>query len=107
MDQSLPRLKSQEDADTVNCKACGCTWFEQFPIAQYDKYHNVILAQRVPGKDGVEFYLLRCAKCGEIHEPNVQIGPRDNLRNKYDAFLDNIEDVGEVKDVGSTEGEKV
>ena len=94
---------AQRDVDILSCGKCASTWMEQVAVYQFKKDHNVILTQAVPAKDDIGFFVLRCIKCGEIYEPNVQVGARDTLRKKYDSFLDSMEDVPEVK----TEGDPV
>jgi hypothetical protein len=64
---------------------------EQIIVNQYSKYHTVILGQGVPTAEEMGFFLLRCVKCGEVHEPNVTIGPVDVARKKYDEFWDQME----------------
>lgn len=77
--------------DVVKCKTCGCTWTEQIDVAQFRESHNVLLGQTVPKYNDFVFRVLKCVKCGELHEPHVQIGPRDSFHQAYNDFLDHME----------------
>lgn len=93
---------SHRNNEVVACKKCGCSWMEQLLVQQYNIHHNVILGQKVPAHNEIGFWLLRCVKCFEVYEPNVQIGVRDSMRQEYDKFLDHME-----KPIDVPDGEKV
>lgn len=84
--QTLRRLESE----FVQCR-CSSSYFEQVQVHRYPKLHNVIPGQRVPQDGRVTFYLLRCVRCNELYEPNMQIGPRDANAQAYNEFLDLME----------------
>lgn len=88
---SAQQMKKMKEPDLVKCVACACTWFEQIQAVQVDKFHTVIIGQEVPHKSPVPFQLLRCIRCGELHEPNISAGPQDVAKSKYDEFLDDME----------------
>lgn len=83
-------MEKMKDPDVVVCQ-CGCSYLEQVPVHQFPKNHSVILGQAVPPHGDMGFYVLRCIKCGEIYEPQVQIAARDSARRAYDHFLDEME----------------
>lgn len=87
----IQRADELHDEDLVKCPTCGCAWLEQILIQRYHINHMVILGGRVPPVRDEGFFVLRCIKCGEVCEPNVQIGPQDNYRKSYDNFLDMME----------------
>lgn len=87
----LERPKWPKIDEVVSCSVCGCAWMEQILVQQYSKDHFVILGQQVPEMRPVGFYLLRCPKCGEVYEPNLQSAPQDTFRKGYDDFLDQME----------------
>ena len=89
-------IEKMKDPDVVTC-TCGCSYLEQVPVYQFPKNHSVILGQAVPPHADMGFYILRCIKCGEIYEPQVQIAARDSARRAYDAFLDEMERPGPGK----------
>lgn len=61
------RPTKREDEYAV-CGKCGCSWFEEIKLARIDKNQIVIPGQSVP-KLSDSYILLRCGKCGELHEP--------------------------------------
>ena len=85
-----------DDENAVHCVKCGCTWLEQVLIRQYDKDHLVILGQQVQPATEVGFWILKCIKCGDLMEPNVQSGPQDMYRKGYDKFLNIMEEPDKV-----------
>lgn len=95
-------LIDRRNKDVVTCKKCGCSWMEQVLVQQYSPHHMVILGQKVASQSDMGFFLLRCIKCAETYEPNVQIGARDSARKAYDLFLDQME-----KPMDTSGGEKV
>lgn len=78
--------------DTMKCKECGCSWFQQIAVAEYPRNHTAALGQRVNSVSQAPFYLFKCIKCGELHEPSVQAGRRDTLAKNYDRFVSEIEE---------------
>jgi len=96
----------RDEPEVATCKKCENTWFEQLVVFQYPKHHSVVLGQEVPRQSQIGFYLMKCAKCGELHEPKVQIGPQDSARKKYDQFWDDMEAPIPEKVPGSL-GEKI
>jgi len=60
-------------------------------VSRYDKDHYLIPGQSVPSLTGTGFVVLRCIRCTEVYEPNVQSTSRDALRKTYDEFLDEME----------------
>lgn len=83
------------DLDVVRCPECECSWFEQIQICQFPKLHTVILGQRVQAANQMEgFFGLRCVKCGEIIEPNIQFGIHNAASKKYNEFWKEMENPG-------------
>jgi len=83
------RLKNPE---VMEC-SCGCTHFQQVEVHQYPKMHQVVLGQPVQPHGLLGFYILKCLKCGEVYEPSVHLGARDQARRAYDLFLDEMEGI--------------
>lgn len=86
-----PALLKATKEKVVTCKKCESTWFEQVEVSQYSQYHSVIPSQMVPIFDDVVFFALRCIKCSEVYEPNIQIGLRDALRKRYEEFMQEMD----------------
>jgi len=107
-------MVSRRDKDIITCKECECSWFEQVLVQQYSRFHHVILGQKVTPANEVGFWLLRCVKCKETYEPNIQYSGRDNLRQRYDTFvasmqkkLEDKQDPTKMLPTEPTLGEKV
>lgn len=98
IDPTMPDIKPEEDV--LKCQKCGCGWLELISVQQYSKRSFVILGQKPAPKTDIGFWLFRCPKCGNVHEPNVQVGPRDLARKGYDNFLDCMEKDIETKVTG-------
>lgn len=89
--QEAHRLATEYGGELVECE-CGCSFFEQVHFDQYLANRPVVIGQAIPYRPGIpSFYMLRCAKCGKLHEPNLTQGGRDTLRQQYDQFLDLME----------------
>ena len=84
------------EKEVIRCGDCGCTHFEQIQVNRYPVDHNVIVGQRVPVAEEIDFFVLRCVRCNGIQEPRVSTGPRDLAARLYDVFLDEMD---EMKDV--------
>lgn len=80
-----------KEPDVAQCPSCKCTFFEQITVHQFPRQHNVILGQKVQPILDFGFNVFRCIKCGEVAEPDVQVGARDSARKMYDDFLDMME----------------
>jgi len=78
--------KKPTDPDIMTCPRCGCSFFEQITLAQYPKFHNVIVGQAVQRVKDISFQAFRCARCSELLEPTVLIGPQTQARREYDEF---------------------
>lgn len=86
------KRKEERDLDCVSCVKCGGQWFEQIRCARYQADHNVVLGQPVPSRPGsTEYVMLKCAFCGNLHEPRVLHATRDIAGGDYDHFLDTME----------------
>jgi uncharacterized C2H2 Zn-finger protein len=77
--------------EVLACPKCTCTWLQQIEVQQYPKRHHVILGQQVAPVSDIAFVILKCPKCSELIEPNVQVSGRDIVSKNYDEFLDEIE----------------
>lgn len=96
--QDLFRRAREYGGDLVECE-CGNTYFEEVPVAQYLQHQPVIIGQQPAPRPGrPAYFMLRCVRCGKLHEPNIMRGARDNMNGDYDAFLDMLE-AKDVEDV--------
>lgn len=78
------------EKEIIACTKCDTSFFEEVLLRQYVANHTVVLGQRIPPAS--EYYVyLRCAKCGALHEPNLQITIGDAARAGYDKLLDEFE----------------
>ena len=85
-----PKKDNQINIDIVTCPNCNSEWFEIVSVSQYKKHTSIILGQKPVKKESIEYFLYRCIKCNEIFEPEVQGGQHDQMRKKYDKFLDHM-----------------
>lgn len=88
VDPTLPKINNPE---LVRCPDCKCSYFEQVIVQQFPKLSTVVVGQATVPVGDVGFYIFRCAKCGEMFEPNVQLNTFDSVRKKYDEFMDELE----------------
>ena len=91
IDPNLFPKQHEEEKDIAPCNKCGCEWFEQVSVNRYQKYHSVVLGQGVPVAGPQMFILLRCVRCAELHEPNVQLNTYDTARKLYEKFTKAME----------------
>src|SRR5574343_1436513 len=82
----------QEDERAFKCPCCGCTWFEQVMLRQFNKESTAIIGQDIPTLDYMRVCLLRCIKCNELLEPNLVYSGNDATRQRYNKLLDTLED---------------
>ncbi len=79
-------------ANVAQCPKCGMSWLELIKLRQFNKDFQVILGQEPASATQDVFFVLRCVKCGELIEPNVN----DLANKKYGRFLDEIEAVTSI-----------
>jgi len=104
-DWSKPKRRERE---LIVCEECGGTYFEAVDASQYFADHSVVLGQQIPPRpDQAPFQFLRCILCGKLREPNVLRGARDCMNEKYDAFLDQLEEKKEKEKIEKESKEKI
>lgn len=80
-----PRMVEKEEDKFARCK-CNNSFFEEVRVSRYVRHHTVQLGQQVPQAEPVTFILLRCVKCAELYEPNLQLATYDVYRKPYEVF---------------------
>ena len=80
----------EEDEKILKCESCKCKWFEHVTVKQYDALHNVVFGQKVPYYSDMEFYLLRCLKCGKLVVPSVNSSRADKTWKEWNNMLDDL-----------------
>lgn len=72
MREELPELPraTRITSDYAVCATCACSWFQEIRVARVDRNKVLIPGQEVP-KLTESMVLLKCAKCGELHEPTI------------------------------------
>ena len=84
-------IEKAKEPEVCECPTCGCKFFEQIEVHQFPKNHNVILGQKVAPLADIGFIVLRCLRCEDVMEPQVQTGARDLARKMYNEFLDTMQ----------------
>lgn len=84
----LPGQKQEEPV--IRCEGCGCSWFEHLTVKQYNNLHSVVFGQKIPFYSDMEFYLLRCIKCGKLHVPSVSSSRADKVWKQWNELLDEL-----------------
>lgn len=102
--KSRKALDNEREKETVKCKKCECSWFEEVAAKQFNKYLSIIPGSKLPTIDDLSFTFLRCMRCGDLHEPSVNISPSDALGSRYQSLLDQLEN---VSDKSKARGEKI
>lgn len=98
------QLEEQEllkkiDMECIRCPKCQSQWFEEVTLQKFKADHNVILGQHVPPKPGsIPYYVLKCARCGDLLEPRIIHNTRDLGGNDYDDLLDTLEGKGDTRE---------
>jgi hypothetical protein len=87
-----PKIENSPTEEAVKCTKCKCQWFEQVTISRFSPDHYVLPGQLLPQLPQSAFVVLRCIKCSEIHEPNIQLSQQDNQRKLYDNFAATMKD---------------
>lgn len=80
-----PRMAEREEDKYARC-SCGNSFMEEVRVSRYVKHHTVQLGQPIPQVEPVTFILLRCVKCAELYEPNLQLATYDVYRKPYEVF---------------------
>lgn len=82
-------LSKKPDADLMKCANCDCSWLEPVRAARFDK--NIVsgIGQQPPAL--VDFALLRCVRCNELHEPPVNRMFSHQEAKVYDEMLDELQ----------------
>jgi hypothetical protein len=91
--------KAQLNKEIYECK-CGCTWFEQLKVNQFVSEQQIIPGQNVPPLNGEDFFVLKCARCSALTEPQIMLNnPTRGTEKKYlEAIADISEPLEEPKD---------
>jgi len=76
--------------ELIICAECGSKWFETVQVAQFDANKIGTIGQN-PLME-VSYSILRCIRCGELHEPPVNRTFNHPEAKKYDELLDTLEE---------------
>lgn len=74
----------------IKCVECGGSWFECIELSQFDANKMSSLGQRPP-YDGSTYFVLKCGRCGELHEPPVNRVMFNTETKDYDSMLDELQ----------------
>lgn len=74
----------------IKCIECAGSWFETVQLNQFDSNKISSLGQR-PMEDGPAYFVLKCARCGELHEPPVNRVAFNQEAKEYDGMLDELQ----------------
>jgi len=84
-------LQVRKPPEIVECPKCRGSFFERLELAQYQRTHLVIPGQSPPIY-GMEYIILRCARCQELLEPTIELSPRDLATSQYGELVKELED---------------
>jgi len=84
-------LVKQQPPEIVECPNCNGTFFELAKLAQYQKNYQIVPGQ-TPPRYGMEYIILKCARCSELIEPTVVLSPRDLATSQYGDLLKELQD---------------
>ena len=76
----------------VECKECASTWLELIKVEQFDQNKMSTFLQKPTPASDVHFYVLKCLRCGELHEPPMMRGVSNDISKAYDEMLDVMEE---------------
>jgi len=74
----------------IKCAKCTSEWMEVIAASRYDADQIGVLGQK-PSDTGV-FYVLKCVRCGELHEPPITRAFNHPDGKYYDSFLDTLQE---------------
>jgi hypothetical protein len=76
--------------EPFKCKKCGNSWLEGVKLKQYVAFHNVVMGQAVPEISDMDIFILKCPKCGTLHDPSVELSPRNIYYKAWRQALDEL-----------------
>lgn len=89
MNQNLLKQSLPKHPSLYQCE-CGCSWFEEVKPLQMLKTSTPLMAyQALQPHRKLPFPILKCIKCHQYHETNLQKIPNEHL-SVYYSFLEEV-----------------
>ena len=77
-------------AEYLECVKCKSDWMEKVSAGRFDKNKLTTIGQEPVVE--MSFTILRCVRCGELHEPPINRGFSHPDSDKYDDLLDTLKE---------------
>jgi len=87
------QMAALKPADKQNflCVECGATWFETIKVHRVDPNKFCAFGQP-PLPEEPSYYVIKCIRCGEIHEPPTSMVLNNSQTREYVNFIKEIND---------------
>jgi hypothetical protein len=75
--------------DAMYCQKCKCTWWQKIHAVKIDANKFCTLGQEPVSE--ASFVILKCVRCGELHEPPISRVFNHPEGKLYDKMLDELQ----------------